>query len=86
MTKTAIPNLTDESAAQRFVADASLCDYDLAELVPAQVVVGPPVTRIRLELPVVLVEKLRAAAKSRRTSLTAYVRQVLERKHGDSAG
>lgn len=73
-----MPPLTSDEAAEQFVAEADLSQYDLTGFAPMRFEIEPKSAALHLRLPASLLEALKAKARARGIPYTRYVRMLLE--------
>jgi len=73
-----MPSLPSDEAAEAFVAEADLTDYDLSGFKPARFEFQPKASQLNMRLPTSLLDAVRARAADRGIPYTRYVRETLE--------
>jgi predicted DNA binding CopG/RHH family protein len=71
-------SLLSDEAAEAFVADADLTDYDLSGFQPMRFEIEPKSAALNMRLPASLLAALKAKAKAKGVPYTRYVRMLLE--------
>jgi predicted DNA binding CopG/RHH family protein len=74
----ALPSLPSDAAAEAFVAEADLTDYDLSGFKPMRFEIEPKSAALNMRLPASLLAALKAKAKAKGIPYTRYVRLLLE--------
>ena len=74
----AMPPLRSDAAAEAFVADADLSEYDLSGFKPMRFEIEPKSAALNMRLPASLLAALKAKAKASGVPYTRYVRMLLE--------
>ncbi|MGH8227137.1 MAG: CopG family antitoxin [Steroidobacteraceae bacterium] len=74
-----IPPLRNDAAAERFVAQADLTEYDLSEFKPMRFEIEPKSAALNMRLPRKLLDAVKARARERGIPYTRYVRMLLEK-------
>jgi predicted DNA binding CopG/RHH family protein len=73
-----MPSLPSDEAAEAFVADADLTEYDLSGFKPMRFEIEPKSAALNMRLPTSLLAALKAKAKAKGVPYTRYVRMLLE--------
>jgi predicted DNA binding CopG/RHH family protein len=73
-----MPSLRSDAAAERFVADSDLSEYDLTGFKPMRFEIEPKAGALNMRLPVALLDAVKARAKAVGVPYTRYVRMLLE--------
>ena len=73
-----MPSLRNDAAAEEFVAQADLSQYDLSGFKPMQFEIEPKAAALNMRIPVGLLEAVKAKAKAKGIPYTRYVRMLLE--------
>ncbi len=73
-----LPSLPSDAAAEAFVAEADLTDYDLSGFKPMRFEIEPKSAALNMRLPASLLAALKAKAKANGIPYTRYVRMLLE--------
>ncbi|MCD8505404.1 MAG: BrnA antitoxin family protein [Burkholderiaceae bacterium] len=73
-----MPALPSDEAAEKFVDEADLSEYDLSAFKPMRFEVQPKSASLNMRLPASLLEALKRKAKSKGVPYTRYVRLLLE--------
>ncbi len=73
-----MPSLPSDEAAEAFVADADLTEYDLSGFKPMRFEIEPKSAALNMRLPASLLAALKAKAKAKGVPYTRYVRMLLE--------
>jgi predicted DNA binding CopG/RHH family protein len=73
-----MPSLGSDEAAEAFVANADLTEYDLSGFKPMRFEIEPKSASLNMRLPASLLAALRAKAKANGVPYTRYVRMLLE--------
>ena len=73
-----MPSLATDAAAERFVAQADLSEYDLSGFKPMRFEFEPKSAALHMRLPQNLLDALKAKAKLKGVPYTRYVRLLLE--------
>lgn len=73
-----MPSLRSDKAAEEFVANSDLSQYDLSGFKPMRFEIEPKAAALNMRLPVGLLEAVKAKAAARGVPYTRYVRMLLE--------
>lgn len=73
-----MPSLKSDAAAEQFVANADLTQYDLSGFKPRHFEIEPKSAALSMRLPVSLLNALKAKAKKKGIPYTRYIRMLLE--------
>jgi predicted DNA binding CopG/RHH family protein len=73
-----MPSLRSDEAAEAFVAEADLTQYDLSGFRPMRFEIEPKSAALNMRLPASLLAALKAKAKAKGVPYTRYVRMLLE--------
>lgn len=73
-----MPSLRDDAAAERFVDEADLSQYDLSGFKPMHFELEPKSAALHMRLPESLLDAVKAKARARGVPYTRYVRMLLE--------
>ncbi|CDM23460.1 hypothetical protein BN940_04956 [Castellaniella defragrans 65Phen] len=73
-----IPSFPSDEAAEDFVANADLSEYDLSQFEPMRFELEPKSASLNMRLPAALLDAVKARAKARGIPYTRYVRMLLE--------
>lgn len=73
-----MPSLRNDEAAEAFVSEADLTDYDLSGFKPMRFEIEPKSAALNMRLPASLLAALKARAKAKGVPYTRYVRMLLE--------
>ena len=76
--KKKLPALTSDAAAEAFVAEADLTDYDLSGMQTVRFEFAPKDQRVNMRLPGPLLAAVRQAAARRGVPYQRFIRQALE--------
>lgn len=76
--KKKLPKLKSDKAAERFVAEADLTEFDLSSLKSAQFEFQPKTERVNMRLPHRLLTAVKASAAKAGMPYQRFIRQVLE--------
>lgn len=77
--KKKIPDLQGDAAAERFVAEANLADYDLTGFRPMHFEFEKKTKQVNLRMPEGLLEAVKARAAARQIPYQRFIREVLEK-------
>jgi predicted DNA binding CopG/RHH family protein len=73
-----MPSLHSDEAAEEFVANADLSQYDLSGFKPMRFEIAKKEAALNMRIPVALLEAVKAKATSRGVPYARYVRMLLE--------
>ena len=73
-----LPRLKTDQAAERFVVDADLTQFNLAAMKPARFEFAPKEARINMRVPGELLAAVKRAAKRSAVPYQRFIRQALE--------
>lgn len=73
-----LPHLETDEAAERFVDQADLTEYDLSEMKPTRFEFENKSARVTMRLPEPLLETVKAQAEARGMPYQRLIRQALE--------
>ena len=73
-----LPKLASDVAAERFVAEADLTDYDLSAFKPHSFEFAPKSKQVNMRFPDGLLEAVKAKAAAQGMSYQRFIRQTLE--------
>ncbi len=73
-----IPALTTDDAAERFVAEADLSQYDLSGFRPASFEFERKAAQINMRVPEALLEAVKSRARAQGIPFTRYIRLLME--------
>ncbi len=73
-----IPALPDDAAAERFVAEADLTQYDLSGFRPSPFEFERKDAQINMRVPESLLEAVKTRARARGMPFTRYIRLLME--------
>ena len=74
-----MPPLRSDVAAERFVANADLTQYDLSGFKPMRFEIEPKSAALNMRLPQSLLDAVKSEARARGIPYTRYVRMLLEK-------
>ena len=74
-----MPPLRNDAAAERFVANADLTQYDLSGFKPMRFEIEPKSAALNMRLPRSLLDAVKSEARARGIPYTRYVRMLLEK-------
>ena len=74
-----MPPLRSDVAAERFVANADLTQYDLSGFKPMRFEIEPKSAALNMRLPQGLLDAVKSEARARGIPYTRYVRMLLEK-------
>lgn len=77
--KKKLPRLSSDAAAEKFVADADLTEYDLSGFRPVQFEFERKTAKVNMRLPEALLEAVKASAAARGVPYQRFIRETLER-------
>ncbi len=72
------PELTSDEAAERFVAEADLSEYDWSDMKPVRFEFAAKDARINMRLPADLLAAVKAQAERERMPYQRFIRRALE--------
>ena len=78
-----LPRLSTDEEAERFVNEADLTDYDLAQFTPVQFEFEKKSARINMRLPETLLNAVKAKAQARGIPYQRFIREAIERAVAD---
>ena len=78
-----LPRLSTDEEAERFVNEADLTDYDLAQFTPVQFEFEKKSARINMRLPETLLNAVKAKAQARGIPYQRLIREAIERAVAD---
>jgi len=73
-----LPKLKTDKAAEDFVSNADLTDYDLSDMRMVQFEFEPKTERVNMRLPRTLLKAVKARAAKQGIPYQRYIRQALE--------
>ena len=73
-----LPKLKTDRAAERFVADGDLTQFDLSAMTPTHFEFAPKEARINMRLPGELLAAVKRAAAHKSVPYQRFIRQALE--------
>lgn len=73
-----IPELTSDDAAERFVGESDLTQYDLSGFRPGAFEFERKASQINMRVPEALLEAVKARARTRGMPFTRYIRLLME--------
>ena len=73
-----IPALTTDDAAERFVVEADLTEFDLAGFKPGQFEFEKKAAQINMRVPQPLLDAVKTKAQARGIPFTRYIRMLME--------
>ena len=76
--KRKLPELRSDEAAEAFVAESDLTQYDLSDMRPVQFEFEPKSERVNMRLPRALLDAVRASAEKAGIPYQRFIRQALE--------
>lgn len=76
--KRKLPELRSDEAAEAFVAEADLTQYDLSEMQSVHFEFQPKSERVNMRLPRALLDAVRASAAKEGVPYQRFIRQALE--------
>ena len=76
--KKPLPQLTSDDAAERFVADADLAQFDLSAFKPHSLEFAPKSKQVNMRFPEALLDAVKARAAAQGMTYQRFIRQVLE--------
>ena len=76
--KRELPELRSDEAAEAFVAESDLTQFDLGEMRPVRFEFQPKSERVNMRLPRELLDAVRASAAKQGVPYQRFIRQALE--------
>ena len=76
--KKPLPQLTSDDAAERFVAEADLAQFDLSAFKPHSFEFAPKSKQVNMRFPKALLDAVKARAAAQGMTYQRFIRQVLE--------
>ena len=76
--KKPLPQLTSDDAAERFVAEADLAQFDLSAFKPHSFEFTPKSKQVNMRFPGALLDAVKARAAAQGMTYQRFIRQVLE--------
>lgn len=76
--KRKLPELRSDEAAEAFVAESDLTQFDLSEMRPVRFEFQPKSERVNMRLPRALLDAVRARAAKEGVPYQRFIRQALE--------
>ena len=76
--KKPLPQLTSDDAAERFVADADLAQFDLSAFKPHSFEFAPKSKQVNMRFPEALLDAVKARAAAQRMTYHRFIRHALE--------
>jgi predicted DNA binding CopG/RHH family protein len=76
--KRKLPELRSDEAAEAFVAESDLAQFDLSEMRPVRFEFQPKSERVNMRLPRALLDAVRARAAKEGVPYQRFIRQALE--------
>ena len=76
--KKPLPQLTSDEAAERFVTDADLTQFDLSAFKPHSFEFAPKSKQVNMRFPEALLDAVKARAAAQGMTYQRFIRQVLE--------
>lgn len=76
--KKPLPKLTSDDAAERFVTDADLTQFDLSAFKPHSFEFAPKSKQVNMRFPEALLDAVKARAAAQGMTYQRFIRQVLE--------
>ena len=76
--KPPLPTLISDEAAEKFVAEADLAEYDLSGMRQVRFEFAPKTERVNMRLPRALLEAVKASAAEAGMPYQRFIRQILE--------
>lgn len=73
-----LPILTSDEAAERFVAEADLTEYDLSGFMPSRFEFEKKAAQVNMRVPKPLLEAVKQRAAARGMPFTRYIRMLME--------
>ena len=76
--KKPLPQLTSDDAAERFVTEADLAQFDLSAFKPHSFEFAPKSKQVNMRFPEALLDAVKARAAAQGMTYQRFIRQVLE--------
>ena len=76
--KKPLPKLTSDDAAERFVTDADLTQFDLSAFKPHSFEFAPKSKQVNMRFPEALLDAVKAKAAAQGMTYQRFIRKVLE--------
>ena len=76
--KKPLPRLTSDDAAERFVTEADLTQFDLSAFKPHSFEFAPKSKQVNMRFPEALLDAVKARAAAQGMTYQRFIRQVLE--------
>lgn len=76
--KKQLPSLTSDEAAERFVDEADLSQYDLSAFKPHSFEFAPKSKQVNMRFPEALLDAVKAKAAAQGVTYQRFIRQTLE--------
>jgi predicted DNA binding CopG/RHH family protein len=76
--KKPLPKLASDEAAERFVSEADLTDFDLSAFSPHSFEFAPKSKQVNMRFPAALLDAVKARAAARGMTYQRFIRQTLE--------
>ena len=76
--KKPLPKLTSDDAAERFVTDADLTQFDPSAFWPRSFEFAPKSKQVKMRIPEALLDAVKARAAAHGMTYQRFIRQVLE--------
>ena len=76
--KKTLPNLISDAAAERFVDDADLSEFDLSVFKPHSFVFAPRSKQVNMRFPEALLDAVKARAAAQGMTYQRFIRRTLE--------
>ncbi len=73
-----LPSLTSDEAAERFVAEADLSQYDLSAFQPHSFEFSPKSKQVNMRFPEALLDAIKAKAAAQGMTYQRFIRRTLE--------
>ncbi len=73
-----MPDFPTDEAAERFVDQADLAEYDLSGFTPTTFEFQRKATQVNMRVPAALLEAVKAKAQARGVPFTRYIRMLME--------
>ena len=77
--KRKLPRLRSDEAAEKFVAESDLTDFDLSGMKAAQFEFHPKTERVNMRLPRPLLDAVKRSAKKAGIPYQRFIRQAIEK-------